>query len=91
MATKVTKVDTAKMRDEIARNSTRKPVNTRGNATLHAQAVALSLHPWRNSETDWMRLEQAVTQLGASAPKAAKNALESHTRAKRALPNPFCT
>lgn len=61
----------------------------RGNATLHAQAIALSLHPWNNTSTDWARLEDAVTQLGASAPKAAKAALASRGRAMKALPNPF--
>jgi hypothetical protein len=66
-----------------------KPKNTRGNPTLQAQALALSLHPWRNSELDWLRLEEAVTHLGASAPKAAKDAVASHTRSKKLLPNPF--
>ena len=61
----------------------------RGNAALHAQAIALSLHPWHNTASDWQRLEEAVTQLGAAAPKAAKVALASRQRSMQVLPNPF--
>lgn len=67
-----------------------KPVTSRrGNKELQAQAVALSLHSWNNTVDDWARLEQAVTQLGASAPAAAKRALESRKRSMRLLANPF--
>jgi hypothetical protein len=61
----------------------------RGNAELHAQAVALSLHPWNNSVGDWAALEEVVTQLGAAAPKAAKEALASRQRSMKKLANPF--
>lgn len=61
----------------------------RGNAVLHAQALALSLHPWNNTVSDWQALESVVTQLGAAAPKAAKAALDSRKRSMRKLPNPF--
>ena len=50
-----------------------KPSSKRGNAVLHAQTIALSLHSWRpNTASDWQALEGVVTQLGAAAPKAAK-------------------
>jgi hypothetical protein len=61
----------------------------RGNAELHAQAVALSLHPWKNSVTEWKSLEDVVTQLGAAAPKAAKEALASWKRSMKKLENPW--
>lgn len=66
-----------------------KPNSRRGNAELHAQAVALSMHPWNNSVADWAALEQVVTQLGAAAPKAAKDALASWQRSMKKLANPF--
>ena len=50
------------------------------NAVLHAQAITLSLHSWRDTEADWKAL---------AAPKAAKAALESRKRSMRLLPNPF--
>lgn len=61
----------------------------RGNAELHAQAVALSMHTWKNSQADWLALENVVTQLGAAAPRAAKDALASHQRSMKKMPNPF--
>lgn len=66
-----------------------KPASRRGNAELHAQAVALSLHPWNNSVADWQALESVVTQLGAAAPKAAKDAVASRQRSMKMMPNPF--
>ena len=65
------------------------PTSKRGNAVLHAQALALSLHPWHNNAHEWQALERAVTQLGAAAPKSAKVALESRRRSMAVLPNPF--
>jgi len=50
------------------------------NAVLHAQAITLSLHSWRNTEADWQAL---------AAPKTAKAALESPKRSMRLLPKPF--
>jgi hypothetical protein len=38
---------------------------------------------------DWKELEEAVTQLGAAAPKAAKDAVASWKRSMRMMPNPF--
>lgn len=61
----------------------------RGNAELHAQAVALSLHPWNNTVADWAALEEVVTQLGAAAPKAAKDALASRQRSMKVMKNPW--
>jgi hypothetical protein len=61
----------------------------RGNAELHAQAVALSKKPWSNSMTEWKDLEDVVTQLGAAAPKAAKEALASWKRSMKKLANPW--
>lgn len=67
-----------------------KPATKRGNAELHAQAIALSRHPWsNNSVADWGTLDKVVTQLGAAAPKAAKDAVASRQRSMRLLPNPF--
>ncbi|WGD50737.1 hypothetical protein QA641_34910 [Bradyrhizobium sp. CB1650] len=68
-----------------------KSASRRGNAELHAQAVALSLHPWNNSMADWQALEDVITQLGAAAPKAAKEALASRQRSMRKMPNPWRT
>lgn len=65
-----------------------KPASRRGNAELHGQAVALSLHPWNNSVADWQALESVVTQLGAAAPKA-KDAVASRQRSMKMMPNPF--
>lgn len=67
------------------------PASRRGNAELHARAVALSLHPWNNSMADWQALEDVITQLGAAAPKAAKEALASRQRSMRKMPNPWRT
>jgi hypothetical protein len=66
-----------------------KAKSKRGNAALHAQALALSLHPWRNTVADWQALESVVTQLGAAAPAAAKRAVDSRKRSMKLLPNPF--
>jgi hypothetical protein len=66
-----------------------KPTSKRGNAELHSQAIALSRHPWKNSVADWRALDEMVTQLGAAAPKAAKDAAASRKRSERLLPNPF--
>lgn len=66
-----------------------KPNSKRGNAELHAQAINLSEHPWSNSVADWQALEGVVTQLGAAAPKAAKEALASRQRSMRLMKNPF--
>jgi hypothetical protein len=66
-----------------------KPASRRGNADLHAQAIALSLHPWSNTVADWQALEGIVTQLGAAAPRAAKEALASRQRSMRLMPNPW--
>jgi hypothetical protein len=67
-----------------------KPSSKRGNAVLHAQTIALSLHSWRpNTASDWQALEGVVTQLGAAAPRAAKAALESRKRSMALLANPF--
>lgn len=63
--------------------------NTRGNGALRAQALALSMHAWNNTVQDWQNLEEAVTRLGASAPKAAVNALASHKRSMQVLANPW--
>lgn len=63
----------------------------RGNNVLQAQALALSMHTWNNTPDDWARLEEAVTRLGASAPKAAKAALASYRHSMSKLPNPFAT
>jgi len=57
------------------------------NAVLHAQAITLSLHSWRNPEADWKAL--AAPKAAKAAPKAAKAALESRKRSMRLLPNPF--
>jgi len=57
------------------------------NAVLHAQAITLSLHSWRNPEADWQAL--AAPKAAKVAPKAAKAALESRKRSMRLLPNPF--
>ena len=54
-----------------------------------ARALALSTQSWNNTLADWNRLEEVVTQLGASAPKAAKDALTSWQRSMCKLPNPF--
>ena len=66
-----------------------KPASRRGNAELHAQAVALSLHLSNKSVADWQALEGVVTQLGAAAPKAAKDAVASRQRSMKMMPNPF--
>jgi hypothetical protein len=66
-----------------------KTVSRRGNAELHAQALDLSPETWNNALPAWNRLEEVVTQLGAAAPKAAKDALASWHRSMRKLPNPF--
>lgn len=66
-----------------------KPNSKRGNAQLHAQATALSAAPWNNSVADWQALEGVVTQLGAAAPKAAKDAVASRQRSMKMMPNPF--
>jgi dihydroxyacid dehydratase/phosphogluconate dehydratase len=66
-----------------------KLASRRGNAELHAQAIALSLHTWNNTVADWQALEEVVTQLGAAAPKAAKEALASRQRSMRKMPNPW--
>lgn len=68
-----------------------KKSSKRGNTALHAQAIALSTHAWNNSLADWQNLDGVVTQLGAAAPKAAKDALASHKRSMHRLPNPFCS
>ncbi|WFU52359.1 hypothetical protein QA639_21875 [Bradyrhizobium pachyrhizi] len=60
--------------------------NKRGNADLHAKANALMEQPVVG---DWHSLEQVVTQLGAAAPKAAKEAVASFQRSMLVLPNPF--
>jgi hypothetical protein len=64
-------------------------VSRRGNKELQAQCLALCLHSWNNTREDWMRLEQAVTQLGAAAPARAKQALASYQRSMRVMSNPF--
>ncbi|MCP1757905.1 hypothetical protein [Bradyrhizobium elkanii] len=66
-----------------------KHTSKRGNADLHAQAITLSQRPWGNSAAEWKALEAVVTQLGAAAPKAAKEAIASRQRSMRLLPNPF--
>jgi hypothetical protein len=66
-----------------------KPNSKRGNPDLHAKAVSLSERPWKNSVSDWQELDEVVTQLGAAAPRAAKEALASRQRSMRLLPNPF--
>ena len=66
-----------------------KPNSKRGNAELHAQVTALSASPWNNAVADWQALENVVTQLGAAAPKAAKDAVASRKRSMRLMPNPF--
>ena len=67
----------------------RKPATKRGNADLHAAATRLSERAWANTVADWQELEHVVTQLGAAAPKAAKEALTSRQRSMRMMPNPF--
>lgn len=64
-------------------------VNRRGNKELQAQALALSMHSWNNTREEWARLEDCVTRLGASAPAAAKRAIESYRHSMRKLANPF--
>ena len=64
-----------------------KPSSKRGNAVLHAQAITLSLHSWRNPEADWQAL--AAPKAAKVAPKAAKAALESRKRSMALLANPF--
>ena len=66
-----------------------KPASKRGNADLHARATALSETRWNNTVADWQELENVVTQLGAAAPKAAREAVTSHKRSMRLMPNPF--
>ncbi|MCA1379348.1 hypothetical protein I6F34_00740 [Bradyrhizobium sp. BRP05] len=66
-----------------------KPTSRRGNAELHAQATALSASPWNNTVADWQALESVVTQLGAAAPRVAKDALASWKRSMKKLANPF--
>jgi hypothetical protein len=66
-----------------------RPASKRGNAELHAAATRLSEQAWANTVADWQELEQVVTQLGAAAPKAAKEALASRQRSMKMMPNPF--
>lgn len=66
-----------------------KPTSRRGNAELHAAATRLSERAWANTVADWQELEEVVTQLGAAAPRAAKEALASRLRSMRKMPNPF--
>jgi hypothetical protein len=66
-----------------------KPVSRRGNADLHAAVARLTERAWANTVADWKELEAAVTQLGAAAPKAAKDAVASWKRSMRMMPNPF--
>lgn len=73
----------------MAKVQTKPSSNTRGNGVLRAQALALSMHPWNNTVQDWANLEDAVTRLGASAPKAAVDALASRKRSMRILANPW--
>jgi hypothetical protein len=73
----------------MAKVKAKAPTSRRGNRELHAQALALSLHSWHNTREDWLRLEDCVTQLGASAPASAKRAIESYKRSMRVLANPF--
>ncbi|GAA0005400.1 hypothetical protein [Bradyrhizobium elkanii] len=61
-------------------------VTKRGNADLHARANALMEQPVVG---DWHSLERVVTQLGAAAPRAAKEALASFQNSMLKLPNPF--
>jgi hypothetical protein len=58
-------------------------------AILRNMAIALSLHPWNNSPEEWQRLQEAVAELGATAPKAAKAALAARAARLARLPNPF--
>nr|WP_166309081.1 hypothetical protein [Bradyrhizobium sp. 2S1]MCK7664805.1 hypothetical protein [Bradyrhizobium sp. 2S1] len=58
----------------------------RGNADLHAKANALMEQPVIG---DWHSLERVVTQLGAAAPRAAKEALASFQKSMLKLPNSF--
>lgn len=53
------------------------------------QAIALSLHSWNNTAGDWETLAALVFKLGASAPKAAREALTNRRKRSQALPNPF--
>jgi hypothetical protein len=64
-------------------------VSRRGNAELHAQALALATNAPNNSREDWLRLEAAVSQLGAAAPVRAKDAVASYSKSMRILGNPF--
>ncbi|WP_396604934.1 hypothetical protein ACFLEY_22880 [Bradyrhizobium sp. YCK136] len=58
----------------------------RGNADLHAKASALMGQPVVG---DWQSLERVVTQLGAAAPRAAKEAVASYQNSMSKMPNPW--
>jgi hypothetical protein len=66
-----------------------KPASRRGNAELHAAVTRLTKRAWANTVADWQELEEAVTQLGAAAPKAAKEALASRLRSMKVMQNPW--